>query len=140
VPAEKRPEVADAPADEALQGVWEMTKFYTEYTPGTKSYLLLTSRVLMIIDGNELLIESENGEEKKSTKLRLVTDTSRSPKSFRQFNPANPEAKPFVGIYKVEGDVLLIASQDGDTPPDAFDAKKNNTDGRRIEEYIRVRQ
>lgn len=132
-------DLRDQPTDESLQGAWEMTKFYTEYTPAKKSYLLLTSKMRMTIRGSELVIESENGADKKSTTYRLVTDTTRSPKEFRKFSPAKPDANPFAAIYQLEGDVLLIATQEGDSPPDTFKAKENDPRRRQVEEYVRVR-
>jgi uncharacterized protein (TIGR03067 family) len=123
-------------SDPDLQGTWKLVKVYDQYEPGNQSYLLLSSYYQMTIQGTEMAVETEDGGKKKTTRYTLAADRTKSPRAYHE---TGADGKTFSGIYKVEGNKLLMCSQKDGKPPTDFTARRDDRKGRRIMEYERVK-
>jgi uncharacterized protein (TIGR03067 family) len=130
------PPAPTASSDPDLEGTWRLVKLYDQYEPGNQSYLLVSSHYVMTVKGTEMSTETEDGGKKKATKYTLATDRSKTP---RVYHETGPSGKAFSGIYKVEGNKLIMCSQKDGTPPAEFSAHRDDGKGRRIMEYERVK-
>lgn len=110
---------ADDKADkDKLKGTWKLTEVKWSEEDATKT-IFLSSKHYLVIDGDQMTERDEDDGKVTETKYKLTLDPGKSPAVYKRTAlDGKDTGKSTAGIYKVDGDTLLMCSKKVGLPTD----------------------
>jgi len=125
--------------DPDLQGTWKLSLVYDKQDETGKSYLAVSSKYLMTIEGNKMTVEGESDGKPMTKSFTLEVDQGKEPKVYTQ-TADDKKGGSQSGIYAVRDGKLQMCSQGDGKPPDSFTVRRDDGKDRRILEFERVKR
>lgn len=139
-PMPPTPPVAKSKPDPDLQGSWKMVTVYDKLDGPEKSYIVLSSKHFMTIDGNSVKEEYEHEGQMKVANYVLDADQSKNPKTYTKTPVDGKASRNEIGIYAMQADgKLWICNQTDGKIPESFTVKRGDGKNRIIFEYERIK-
>ena len=124
-PDRHAPPAPPPPPIAQIQGRWQMTQYLLNGQARPQSTI---DNLSITIEGSEMRIESKSAK-KTTTTYAFQFDPSKTPATFDFTSKTAPSKLTYVGILKVEGDLMTMTFTRGDGAerPKQFDAPANAT-------------
>ena len=129
-----------APIDPELEGTWELDRIFFQNEGGTQSFLAVSNKHVMTIQGNGMTVVHESDGKETTTRYIFETDAAQKPKQYTRTLADAVGGEGTTGIYSVENGVLRMCFQADGKPPEDFIVRKDDPRRRNLFEFIRVRK